>query len=207
MAGARKEFETAVTLAPNNATYLYDLGRVYEGLGDRRAAAHTIAEGLKRVEHPTPGMYAELALAADAAGDTKSAQAALAQAAALAGGAETAALTRSQMLMRHGDSKGAEQGLRELLGREPENRQALVDLGMVLSSEHRYGEALAIYRRAASGVPHAPMLHYHIALLLHQLGRENEARDECAIAVAQAPGDPNARTLMAVIEHSGGEMR
>ena len=75
---------------------------------------------------------------------------------------------------------------------------------MVLSSEHRYDEALTIYRRVAAGVSHAPMLHYHIALLLHQLGRENEARDECAIALAQAPGDPKARALMAAIERSAG---
>lgn len=203
LAGARRELETAVKLEPEaGGSLLYELALVYEALGDRQAAARTMADGLKRIKYPPASGYTQLALIADAAGDTNGAEAALTRAAELPGGAQAAVLARAQIRLLHGDSKGALDGLHELVDRDPDNAEALASLGLALSSEHRYDEALTALRRAASIRPQAPAFHYLIASTLHQMGREAEARDECGIALAAAPNDPNTRALMAAIERS-----
>ncbi|HUO04596.1 MAG TPA: tetratricopeptide repeat protein [Candidatus Binataceae bacterium] len=165
--------------------------------------ADTMAEWLKRLDRADTNAYVDLAFAEDAAGDAEGAKAALMWAASLHGSAEVVALADAQLRLRHGDGKRAQGILRELLLRHPNNVRALDALGAALLSEQNYGEALTVYRRALTIDPHAPELHYKIASLLHQLGREREARDECSIALAQAPGDSNARALMAAIERSG----
>ncbi|HUO04000.1 MAG TPA: sulfatase-like hydrolase/transferase [Candidatus Binataceae bacterium] len=109
------------------------------------------------------------------------------------------ALNRAQTRFRQGDFLDAEKVLREVIREQPNNRDATLDLGMVLASEHRYDEAIAAYRQAASGLSTAPTIHYQIARLLHQLGRDREARDECALALAQAPNDSKAQALMATL--------
>ncbi|HUO04003.1 MAG TPA: tetratricopeptide repeat protein [Candidatus Binataceae bacterium] len=202
--GARREFDTAAAL-PNADPALYrELARLEVQLGDHAAAERAMAQWVKRLDHPDASAYIDLAIADDAAGDAHSAQAALAKAAALPGSAEITALADAQIRFRHGDSKRPEEILRELLRRHPDNQQAQLDLGMVLFAQHRYDEALAIYRRAASGLSTSPGIHYRIAMTLHQMGREREAHDECAIALAQAPGDPKAKALMAAIDRGGG---
>lgn len=202
--GARDQFETAVQLAPNYVAALYQLAHVDEAMGDLRGAERVTAERVKRYQHPPLAAYTDLAFAADAAGDEKGVAAALAQAAAMPGGIETAALTRAQLLVRHGDSKGAEQLLRDLLQQDPDDTGTLGNLGAVLLSEHRYAEALAIYQRAASISPPALLFHYQIALTLHQMGRDREARDECARVLAAVPDARPAQALMAEIERNAG---
>ncbi|HUO05050.1 MAG TPA: tetratricopeptide repeat protein [Candidatus Binataceae bacterium] len=202
-AGARGEFEQAAALVPDDGWNLYDLGLVYEHLGDRHTAAVKMAEGLKHAEDPSLDNFIRLAFVADTAGDANLANAALARAADMPGGAEAAALTQAQFRFRHGDNKGAEESARQLLSRDPNNAQALVTLGSALSVEHRYDEALAAYRRTVEISPDAPLIHYMLASTLHQLGRDREAHDECTIAIEAAPNDPNARALMSAIEHGG----
>ncbi|HUO03997.1 MAG TPA: tetratricopeptide repeat protein [Candidatus Binataceae bacterium] len=198
--GARHQFEAA-TLAPDpRAASFYELAHVDSRLGDRSAAARAMTEWINELEHPTPKAYVELALAEDGAGDEKGAYAALTLAGALPGGAETAAIADAHIRARHGDYAHAERILRSLLERHPENSNAIFDLGMVLSSEHRYDEALAIYRRALSNPSVDQIAHYRIALLLHALHRDREAHDECTLSLAQAPDDPQSRALMAELE-------
>ena len=52
LAGARRQFEAAVSLDRHDGASLYDLGLVYQALGDQREAAHAMEEGLKRLPHP-----------------------------------------------------------------------------------------------------------------------------------------------------------
>ncbi|HUO05480.1 MAG TPA: tetratricopeptide repeat protein [Candidatus Binataceae bacterium] len=199
--GARNEFETAVKLNPNaSGSVLYDLALVYEALGEKKEAADTMAEGLRRIAYPPASGYAQLALVADAAGDTNGAEEALKRTAELPDGAETAMMARAQLRLIHGDNKGAGELLDELLRHDPDNAEALASLGMALAAEHRLDEALLALHRAASLRPQAPAFHYLIALTLHIQGRENEAHTECAIALAEAPNDPKTRALMDAIK-------
>ncbi|MGH7815591.1 MAG: tetratricopeptide repeat protein [Candidatus Binataceae bacterium] len=197
--GARRELERAAAIAPDDGFNLYQLGRLYARLGEPRRGERVMAVGLKQFPYPPPGGDAELALVADAAGDAKGSAAAIAQAEKVPGGADAADLARARIEFRRGDAHGAEKTLRGLLARSPNNAEALAILGAVLSAEHRYVEALAAVRRAAAIDPQQPLLHYLIALALHQMGHDPEARAECAIALAGAPNDPGARGLMAIL--------
>jgi len=185
LTGAREQYQNAAFIDPDSeSNSLHDLSRVNTKLGDRIGAANAMARWVVRLKNPSPDAYAELALAADAAGDTKGAENALAKAASMPGGADTAVLTRAQILFIRGDRKGAEDALRDLLAREPNNKQALLDLGIVLSL----------------GTGHAPNIHYRLALILHRLGRDREARDECELALKDVPDNPDARALRAELE-------
>ncbi|HVN63012.1 MAG TPA: tetratricopeptide repeat protein, partial [Candidatus Binataceae bacterium] len=200
-ARARGEIETAVNLAPNaSAAVLHDLATVDAWLGDRGAAMRAMDTALKRDPNPSADAYAEFALAADAAGDSNASDAALRRAGEIPGGDEIAALTRAQIRFRHGDRAGAESDLKSVFVRDPDNERALVTLGAVLSSEHRYDEALAIYQRAARLPVYDPSLHYLTALVLHHLGRDGESRSECAAALEAAPDDAAANRLMSELE-------
>ncbi|HUO06154.1 MAG TPA: tetratricopeptide repeat protein [Candidatus Binataceae bacterium] len=201
---ARQQLERTVALEPNaGGNILFDLGLIEEKLGDRTAAEREMSEGLKRFANPPLVAYRDVAIAADAAGDYKGAEAVLKQAEAQDGGVEMAAMTRAQILSIHGNRAGAEAALRELLRRNPDNAQALAALGTTLSSDGHLDDALDAYRHASLLEPHDSNLHYRIALTLHKLGRNREAHDECALALSSMPSDPNVRALMAELEHAG----
>ncbi|HUO06155.1 MAG TPA: tetratricopeptide repeat protein [Candidatus Binataceae bacterium] len=203
-AKALPELESAVRLAPNYVAARYQLAQVYDALGDRAGFARATADWVKSFKHPPLEAYTALATADDAAGDAKGADDALKNAEVLPGGIDAAALTRAQLMLRHGDSKRADAALQPMLKREPDDPAVLATYGLVLAAEHRYDEAIATMRRAAELSPPAPMTHYRIAILLHQLGRDREARDECAITLAAAPAARSAQELMADIERSEG---
>ncbi|HVN64156.1 MAG TPA: tetratricopeptide repeat protein [Candidatus Binataceae bacterium] len=175
LAGARDELETAVKLEPGNAAYVHGLGL----------------------------LYGEIARTKDAAGNSKGADAELARAAALPGEVVNAMLIRAQLQVLHHDLAGAERTLREVLRNDAQNRSALFDLAMVMYSEHRYDDALAVFRSLSAIAPQAATYHYRIALTLHQLGRDQEAREQCAAALGRDPNDSNSRRLMTLLEHGG----
>ncbi|HVN64522.1 MAG TPA: tetratricopeptide repeat protein, partial [Candidatus Binataceae bacterium] len=205
--GARRELESGTTTDPDtDGNALYALGLVYEELGDRALAEKAMVKGLSRFDHPPLVAYTELAIAADAAGDSIRADKTLSALIEQPGGPEAAALTRAKLLFIHGDANGSEKTLRELLKLDPNYTPALIFLGTALSSGDRYAEALDEFRRASSLAPYDPDLHYQVALMLHQLGRDPEARAECKIALAQAPDDKRAHALMAAIQGPAGKL-
>jgi tetratricopeptide (TPR) repeat protein len=204
LSGARREYNAASELEPDNGANLYNLGVVDDLIGDHRAAAREMTEGLKRIENPPAAGYADLALVADSTGDTSLSEAALERAESLPGGGAPAAVARAQILFRRGDAKGAEDALRGWLRRDPDNADVLATLGLMLSSHNDYDQALEAYRHAAAVAPEEPRFHYLAAMALHRMGRDREARGECAAALEGAPEDANARALMAEIERGGG---
>ncbi|HUO04015.1 MAG TPA: tetratricopeptide repeat protein [Candidatus Binataceae bacterium] len=202
--GARDELQKVVALEPQaGPDVYYELGRVYEELGDRRAAEHALAERIKQLNPPRAGAYADLAIAADAAGDSAQADAALKRAEAMPGGSEFAAVTRAQIRIFHGDPNGAQAALRDFLKNNPDSVQALAALGAALLAAKDYNEALDAYRHAAAIAPADPAYRYKMALILHRMGRDREAHDECAAVVAALPYDLKARALMAEIARGG----
>jgi len=203
--GARSELETADRLDKfTEGVVLHDLSLVDEHLNDPAAAARVMAKAVERAEDPPPVAYTDLAIAREAAGDSAGAEEALKHAAAMPGGANVAELAHAQIRLMHGDAKGTEDAVRELLKHAPDYVAALNVLGAVLSSEHRYDEALQVYRHGATVVPTDSDLHYRIALILHKLGRDGEAYPECSAALAGAPQDPKMLSLMAEIKRGPG---
>ncbi|HUO06282.1 MAG TPA: tetratricopeptide repeat protein [Candidatus Binataceae bacterium] len=201
--GARIELENANRLSPGDGKTLYSLGQVYGRIGDRRDAARALSQWVDSMARPPVGAYVKLALADDAAGDSKGADAALDRAAAIPGGAESAAIARAQLRFLHGDKDLAERQMREVLAKYPDDPNALGVLGSMLLSEHNNEAALPLLQHAASILPDDPGYRYLTATALHRLGREREARDECAIALALAPNDRNVLALMAAIDAGG----
>ncbi|MGH7814994.1 MAG: tetratricopeptide repeat protein [Candidatus Binataceae bacterium] len=205
-AAARGELRKAMALEPHPGENLYyDLALIDERLGDRNGAADAMAMRLQRMANPPPQAVAAYALAAETAGDANAAAGAIARAAALPGGRGIAALARAQISFMHGDSRGAESALEEILKGDPDNVHARALLGMALAAQKRYGAALAEFRRAEALAPRDPNLHYRAALTLHRMGREREARAECAAALGAAPGNPEMRALWAEIDRSGAQ--
>jgi len=202
--GARTELNKALALEPDAGENLYyDLALLDARLGDRKGAAAAMGERLKRIKNPTPDAYAAYALAADSAGDTMGADEALRRAATLAGGAEAAAIAHAQISFMHRDYAGAESALHDILAHDPDNGRALALLGMALAAENHLDAALVAFRRASALAPRDPNLHYRVALTLHQMGDDREARTECANALAVAPNNPDMMALMAAIEAKG----
>ena len=200
--GARREFEAAKNLEPNDGRNRYNLGLALSHLGDMSGAAREMAAGLDLMKSPPASAYADLALAVDAAGDSHEAETALARVEKLPGGTDFADVARAQLLVRHGDTTGAVQELSALLARDPINPKALTTLGAILSSEHRYDEALAMYRRAIEIAPRDEQLHYLAALAFYRSGRAANALEECKIALAIAPENPDVLALSAKIEQA-----
>ncbi|MGH7813171.1 MAG: tetratricopeptide repeat protein [Candidatus Binataceae bacterium] len=199
---AREQFERAIKLEPDDTLTRYNLALVDERLGDRQGAERALVERLARLPHPAAKDYAELAFSAAAASDDKTAEADLNRARAMPGGTEIALLTSARIKLFHKDYPGAEKNLRKLLARDPNDELALEALAEALIAEKRYQESLAPLKRAAALAPGQPAFHYKIALVLHRLGREDEARRECAVALEMSPDNPSARALMAAIRRN-----
>ncbi|HUO05051.1 MAG TPA: tetratricopeptide repeat protein [Candidatus Binataceae bacterium] len=200
---ARTELDRANSLQPDQVGNLYYLALVDKRLGDLQSAEAATAARLKLVKHPSAAAYAELALIADSAGDKAGTEAALKQAAAMTGGPEIASLARAELKFRHGDTKGAVQETSGLIAHPSSDPDQRISLAMELMSEHRYAEALDAFKRAAALRPGDAGLHYRIASTLHSLGRDSEARDECALALAKLPNDLDAISLMAELKRGG----
>ncbi|HVN64958.1 MAG TPA: tetratricopeptide repeat protein [Candidatus Binataceae bacterium] len=198
---ARRHLEDTIRLKKDaGGDIYYELGVVDERLGDPKSAERMMVEGIKRVAHPPIVAYTDLAIAADSAGDTRGSEAALKIAESMPGGPAAVAVARAQILRLHGDVDGSARALRELLVREPNHMPALTALGMALESQRQYQGALSAYQRASSLAPKNPKLHYLVALMLHRLKRDDEARRECKIAIGLTLDNADMQALLAEID-------
>ncbi|HUO06655.1 MAG TPA: tetratricopeptide repeat protein [Candidatus Binataceae bacterium] len=202
VAGALDEFRAVVAIDPADGAAYYDLALIYERSGDFRAATDALKNAGEKIKNPTADQLAKFALAADAAGDSKAADGYLKRAQSLDDGTGAVAMARAQLSFRHGDVAGAEKILRDLIQTDPANTLALTGLGALLSTQHRFDDALAAYRRATAITPNDPIPHYLAALALHRVGRDAEAREQCSIALTAAPANPDIQALMVEIERT-----
>src|SRR5208282_3237613 len=140
-----------------------------------------------------------LARVAELAGQTDRVEAALKDAESLPGGREQAALFRAEIKIVHGDFLGAEAIARGLTSTDPDNDEAWSTLGLALSSQKRYQPAVSAYQRAAELSPNDNLPHFFMARIFHQMGRDQEALEQCRLALALEPNDGTTKALMAQI--------
>ena len=68
------------------------------------------------------------------------------------------------------------------------------------------GGALLAYRRVVSRAPDHAEAWCHLGVLLHTLGRDEEAREACSKALALAPGNPVAHTSLGNVLDTLGDL-
>ena len=95
--------------------------------------------------------------------------------------------TLGALYHRHGDLRQAEMVLSHLLGREPNNIQALSNLAGVLAALGRKDEADRLLARLDALDPDPPFAHFNRGLAAMEEGNAQGAREAFAREVARAP--------------------
>lgn len=85
-----------------------------------------------------------------------------------------------------------------------EARQAFLS-GKMAESDGKFESALADFRRAIALAPDEPVLHFELAMLLQQMGVEDEARREAQKAAQLDPGFESAWRLSGAIDLAAAE--
>jgi predicted Zn-dependent protease len=112
-----------------------------------------------------------------------------------------AGLARATIRLNHSDKEGAERILRELSERYPDSAQVLITLGTVQADLKQNEPALISYQRAIPNLVGQAQLHSSIAKSLHAIGHDRDALDQCRLALALAPHDPEVEFSCAEIRN------
>ncbi len=189
---------------------LYDQGLRDAGSGRLEQAIDETTRGLEIMErYPVPDVgpfalrYARLAGLYDSIGNQKQVEAVLKEVGSMPEGELAAGLARATIRLNHSDKEGAERILLELSERYPDNAQVLITLGGVQADLKQNEQALISYQRAIPNQIGQAQLHSSIAKLLHAMGRDHDALDQCRLAMALAsPHDFRTRFVCTQIQQS-----
>ncbi len=187
------------------------LARLYEDEGDLAKACQTLEAALKIEPENNAALYrlgavayVTLAELYDAQGDVAHRDEVLQHARGLPGGDSVAGLTYARIEARHGNLKGSEDTLYSLARRYPDDSRSWTALGLLLADENRREESLRALDRAQQLSPGDPEPHFFAARVLHAMGRDRDALQQCRRALALAPAHNGARTLRDEIVRNPG---
>lgn len=107
--------------------------------------------------------------------------------------------TLAVIYMRHGNLPEAERALRHVLEREPENAEALNNLVLALSRQHRAAEADAVRARLAQIAPHPPYQYLDQGLQALARGEIDEAERLIRKELKRMPYDDEVNLALAVV--------
>ena len=195
LAKACQALEAALKIDPVNSTALYRLGLVHARLGRYREAATELHRAFELMGRPPATAYVTLAEIYDAQGDETHRDQVLELAKRLPDGDKAVGLASARMKAKHGDLRGAEDLLRDLVQRYPDDSRLWTALGPLLADANRSEESLRALERAQQLSPDDPEPHFFAARVLHAIGRDRDALQQCRRALALAPGYDQARTL------------
>jgi Flp pilus assembly protein TadD len=156
-AGAEREFETGLEIAPDDFASLYNLGLVHVQMGHTEQAVGELKRALAMLPDAPAGPYVEYAKLADSIGKADDRDDALRHAEKLPGGLAVADLGRAQMMIMHRDFAGAEGLLRAAIAQDPSNPDEWTLLGAILVRQGRRDEALEAYRQSLKLRPDAAL--------------------------------------------------
>jgi tetratricopeptide (TPR) repeat protein len=203
MPGAERELVAAIRLDQmGDWTLPFQLAQTYARERKFAQAGKAMSVYIEMMPGPKAADYVTLAEYFALAGETAASEQALKQAESKPDGAESAALTRAEIRMWHGDNAGAEGMLRGLALRYPKDSEVWDELGSALADQKRYAEALSAYRQAVELEPRQLTPRFLIATLLHAMGRDQEALEQCRAALVIEPNSGDSQALMEEIERS-----
>ena len=97
------------------------------------------------------------------------------------------------------DLAGARAAFEASLRSEPEDTDALYNLGVVAQAENHYGEARRLFLSVLRVNPKQKESRYNLGILAHSIGADDEANHHAAKLEAAFPGDPLVARLRAAL--------
>ena len=140
----------------------------------------------------------------DSLGNSRQVESLLKEVDAMPEGELADGMARAEIRLQHSDKNGAEQILRQLSDRYPDDDALTMKLGNLQADLKQNEQALATYQR----IPHwlgQPNLFAAKARSLHALGRDREALEQCDLALASVPpNDRETQFVCAEIRNEAG---
>jgi tetratricopeptide (TPR) repeat protein len=188
---ARKAYEEAASLSPNNAEVLMGLIRVDIAAGQPALAIRRIEETMK-VATPTPAFLTLAGSAYAMAGDLKKAEAAWQRAVHTDPSRLQGYGLLAQLYVRQNRLDEAVDSFKEILKRDEKSVPANTMLGMLYDLRGRPAEAEAQYKKTLSFDARAAVAANNLAWIYSSRSdRLDEALGLAQVAIQQLPDEPN----------------
>ncbi|MBN1242599.1 MAG: tetratricopeptide repeat protein [Spirochaetales bacterium] len=201
---AATSYKEAARLDPSNWSYVYELGKAYYGarkFDDARSAFEAVTGKLNKTYEPA---HYNLGLTYLQLKSTDKALASFREAARLKPDYVSAWVQIGRALSARNDAKGAIDALLRALSFEPENVTALRELGSAYSKAGQNAEAERSFESALALNDDA-LTNFNVANVELALGKNAEARDHAARAVALAPSSASYHYVLAYAKDLGGD--
>ncbi len=194
LAGAQRELDADLRLNPADGRALYSRGLLDVQTGHVAEAAAEVEKGLSLMSDAPAMAYATLAELYDLQADDAHREEVLKKIESMPDGERVAGMERASAMTRHGDVAGAEHVLRAAIDHQPGVPSLWLTLGKTQASANQNQEALVSLQHALDysrpSQEDVKSLHLQIAQVLHAMGRDREALDQCRLVLALEPGDP-----------------
>jgi protein O-mannosyl-transferase len=207
LAGAQRELDADLRLNTGDGRALYSRGVLDVRMGHLAEAAAEVDKGLSLMSDAPPMAYATLAEIYDLQADDAHREVVLKKIESMPGGDKVAGMARASALIRHGDVAGAERVLRALTDRYPTVPGLWGMLGQIQVQANQNQEALLSFRHMPGNSLYSAESteagdYLQIAQVLHAMGRDREAFDQCRLALALDPGKQAAQSLKAELQNN-----
>jgi predicted Zn-dependent protease len=189
-----RQFEEAIRLSPQSASYVGDLARAYDHLGRNDEAARMYARALEISPHDGPTLH-EISSLYLRMGRP---EAALPYLKVLQAGSSDDLNVQQDLgaaLEKSGDREGAKRAYQDILQKYP---QAAITRGLlaeIFINEGKNDDAIALLRAGVSSEPDAALLHRTLASALERTGNVAEAVREYREYARLNPNAADAKSM------------
>lgn len=202
---ARGYLVQAARLMPDDIDIYYNLGAVYQQLGEHDSALSCYKEVVLACPEDH-GVYTQMAESALRLGRVKDAAVLYAEAVRLRPDDLGSAAALAQIHLRQGDLHHAGEVLRGALTHHPEDISLNLGMGLVLEMQDRYGEALPHFRNVLMADDQHEEGYYHLGVCARASGLMQEAEAFLSQAVKLRPDYAEAWHELGELHHDRGDL-
>jgi tetratricopeptide (TPR) repeat protein len=198
---ARREFEKALKLDPNNAEALLNMAAIHQGEGKVDKAEHLVQRALA-VNPNSIGALAQLAEIQRDQGELDESIRLFSEALAIDDAHPFLWIGIGDVLQRAGRFEPAVEAFRSVLELDPDSFNARYNLGVTYSNMGREDEAMAIYEEALARAPKhpkAPAARNNLGALHLARGETDQALAHFEAALGDAPYNLESRYNVAML--------